>query len=52
MLEQWRHEGLLVSRVSVTVRTQVEFNDPVAGFQARDGTNELVMTLKSRESGP
>lgn len=52
VLEQWRHGGLLVSRVSVTVRTQVEFNDPFSGFQARDGTNEFVMTLKSREAGP
>ena len=34
-----------VSQVSVTVRTQVEFTD-AAGFQALDGTNELVIDLK------
>jgi hypothetical protein len=51
VLDQWRQGGLLVSRVSVTVRTQVEFND-AAGFQVRDGTNEFVMTLRGREAGP
>lgn len=50
VLDQWRHDGLLVSRVSVTVRTQVEFSDPAAGFQARDGTNEIVMTFRDREA--
>ena len=35
----------LVSKVSVTLRTQVEFNDPSGGFQARDGTNEYLVTI-------
>ena len=48
MLDQYRQAGLLVSRVSVTVRTQVEFNDATAGFQARDGVNEFVLTLRHR----
>lgn len=51
VLDQYRKDGALVSRVSVTVRTQVEFNDPAAGFQARDGTNEYVMTLTDRGTG-
>ncbi|HQW37094.1 MAG TPA: hypothetical protein PLO00_00180 [Usitatibacteraceae bacterium] len=51
VLDQWRLGGALVSRVSVTVRTQVEFSD-AAGFQARDGTNEWVMTIRTREGGP
>jgi hypothetical protein len=51
VLDQWRLGGSLVSRVSVTVRTQVEFSD-AAGFQARDGTNEWVMTIRMREAGP
>jgi len=37
--------GVRVSQVSVTVRTQVEFND-AAGFQALDGTNEYVIDVK------
>jgi len=48
VLDQYRKDGALVSRVSVTVRTQLEFNDPAAGFQARDGTNEYVLTLTDR----
>jgi hypothetical protein len=51
VLDQYRKDGALVSRVSVTVRTQVEFNDAATGFQARDGTNEYVMTLTDRGSG-
>ena len=51
VLDQYRKDGALVSRVSVTVRTQLEFNDAAAGFQARDGTNVYVMTLTDRESG-
>jgi hypothetical protein len=29
----------------------VEFNDAATGFQARDGTNEYVMTLTDRGNG-
>jgi hypothetical protein len=51
-LNQWiekRRDGAgeeYVSRVSATVRTQVEFNDPRAGFQRLDGTNELVLLVR------
>lgn len=40
-----RRFRLRVSLVSVTVRTQVEFND-AAGFQALDGTNDYVIEVK------
>ena len=49
---QWiekRRDGAgeeFVSRISATVRTQVEFNDPRAGFQRLDGTNELVLLVR------
>ncbi len=33
----------LVSRVSVTARTQVEFNDPRTGAQRLEGTNEYIL---------
>lgn len=36
---------LVVSRVSVTVKTQIEFNDPVNGFQRREGTNEYILRV-------
>ena len=36
----------LVSRVSVSVRTQIEFNDPQSGFKRLDGTNELTLLLR------
>jgi hypothetical protein len=37
-----------VSRVSATVRTQVEFNSPQSGFQRRDGTNEIILRVTQR----
>jgi len=39
---------LLVSMVSVTVKTQLTFNDPVNGYQRREGTNEYIMRIKQR----
>ncbi len=36
----------LYRRVAVTVRTQVEFNDPQKGFQRLDGTNDLVLLFQ------
>ena len=39
-------QQMLYSRVSVTVRTQVEYNDPQKGFQRLDGTNDLVLLFK------
>jgi len=33
----------MVSRVAVTVRTQVEFNDPRTGAQHLEGTNEYIL---------
>jgi len=30
----------------VTLRTQIEFNDPALGFQRREGLNEAIFTLK------
>ncbi len=50
VLDQYRRAGTLYTRLSVTARTQVEFNDPAAGFQARDGTNDYEMTLSEREA--
>lgn len=40
----------LVSIVSVTVRTQLEFNDPTLGFVRRNGTNEFI--LKVTQAAP
>lgn len=39
-------EQEIVSRVSVTFRTQVEFNDPATGFQRREGVNEVILTVR------
>ena len=41
-------EKWLVSTVSATVRTQVEFNDPDTGFQRREGTNEYIFLVKEK----
>ncbi len=35
-----------ISVVSVTVRSQFEFNDPVSGFIRLDGTNEYLLRIK------
>lgn len=40
----------LVSRVSVTVRTQVEYNDSQAGFQRLDGSNEFILLITAPTS--
>jgi hypothetical protein len=45
VLEQYRLSGFLVSKLSVTVATQTEFNDPTVGYQVRPGTNDYVITL-------
>ncbi len=42
------HGRLLVSRVSVTARTQLTFNDPTNGYQRREGTNEYILRIKQR----
>lgn len=39
---------LLVSTVSITAKTQLTFNDPVNGYQRREGTNEYIMRIKQR----
>ncbi len=35
----------LKSRVSVTLSTQVEYNDPQSGFQRLNGTNEVILLI-------
>ena len=45
-LAEGEEPPMLYSRVSVTVRTQVEFNDPQRGFQRLDGTNDMVLLFK------
>jgi len=38
----------LVSMLSITVKTQLSFNDPVNGYQRREGTNEYIMRIEQR----
>ncbi|QJR16749.1 hypothetical protein [Usitatibacter palustris] len=51
VIDQYRQGGRIVSKLNVTVRTQVEFND-ATGFQRRDGTNEWVVTIRGRGDQP
>jgi len=48
-LRQFQREGEagpeLVSEVAVDLVTQVEFEDPVSGFQRRNGTIELILEV-------
>lgn len=39
------NRGKQISIVSVTARTQLEFNDPVAGFVRRAGLNEFILKV-------
>ncbi len=36
----------LSSIVSVTARTQIEYNDPERGFQRRPGTNDMILRIE------
>jgi hypothetical protein len=42
---QYTQDGMTVSRVLVTVRTQVEFNDPRGGLRRLEGTNEFALRV-------
>ena len=46
VIDQFRNGAQLVSKLSVVVRTQIEFNDAAQGFRRLDGTNEYVITLR------
>ena len=46
LIDQFRNGAQLVSKLSVVVRTQIEFNDAAQGFRRLDGTNEYVITLR------
>jgi hypothetical protein len=35
-----------ISVVTATVRSQLEFDDPVSGFTRLDGTNEFLLRIK------
>lgn len=39
-------ESDVISKVSVTLRTVLEFNDPATGFQRREGTNEAILVFR------
>lgn len=39
--------GDIVSVVSATVRTQLEFNSPTDGFQRRPGTSEFILEIRT-----
>jgi hypothetical protein len=39
---------LLISRVSVTAKTQVEYNDPANGFQRRQGEQEYIIKITQK----
>jgi hypothetical protein len=41
---------VLVSTVSITVRSQLTFNDPNKGYQRREGINEYIMRIRQKSS--
>ncbi|PHS22276.1 MAG: hypothetical protein COA85_11950 [Robiginitomaculum sp.] len=40
---------VLVSTVSITVRSQLTFNDPDKGYQRREGVNEYIMRIRQKK---
>ena len=48
--EQYRQGGNVVSKVAITIRTQVEFGDAAGGYQVRDGINEYVVSITDPEA--
>ena len=40
----------LISRVSVIAKSQIEYNDPVNGFQRRQGEQEYIVKITQREA--
>jgi len=44
--------NMLVSRVSVSARVQVEYNDPVTGFQRRPGEQEYIIKITQKLENP
>jgi hypothetical protein len=49
VVNHYRKNGIEYAQVSVTVRTQLEYNDPTAGFQRREGTNDFLVSLPERK---
>ena len=47
-LQQYKQDGMLVSRVSVIANTQVEFNHPTAGFQKFPGRTEMTFKVRQK----
>jgi hypothetical protein len=51
LLQQYEKDGARVSRVSVTVRQQVEFSDPDRGFLRVPGVTELILRITEPAGG-
>jgi len=47
-VEDAQGDRQLVSTVSITLKTQITFNDPVNGYQRRVGTNEYIVRVRQR----
>lgn len=45
ILDQHQEGDRVVSRVSVTATTQIEFNDPQKGFRKIEGENEYILEV-------
>lgn len=48
VVDQYRIGRIVVSKVSITVRTQLEWQDPSRGLQRREGVNDFLVTLGDR----
>ncbi len=44
-------DGFLVSKVAVTVKTQMEYVSPSGGFKKIEGRNELILNVRQKLAG-
>jgi len=47
-VKETEHGKIIESTVSVIINTEVNYDDPVKGYQRIEGTNELIIRLKYR----
>ncbi|MBN8531274.1 MAG: hypothetical protein J0L97_05375 [Alphaproteobacteria bacterium] len=50
-LQQFKKDNATISRVSVTVRTRLEYNDPARGRRSFEGTNEYILRVTDEGNG-
>lgn len=51
VLQQFRKGNQIISKISVTVYTEITYNDPLRGFRRFPGTTELILFVTEEVPG-